>query len=113
MENVVSKFVQEVIAKLTGDTDKAIALKNERLAKASIKGQLSALEGQLVEAEVKVENAQEKLNNAIYPTVLIESQQGYCNNIEGAQENLNEAKEELEDIQSSIKYFNDLLESKF
>jgi hypothetical protein len=91
--STVSKFVQATIAFLTGDSDTATALKNERLAKASINGQLSALQGSLVNVEVEVENAKENLIKAIYPTTLISNQQGYYNNVIGAQERLTEAEE--------------------
>ncbi len=113
MTTQVSKFVAATIAFLTGDTDTATALKNERLAKASIKGQLSALEGALVEAEVNVDNAKEKLIKAIYPTELIQSQSGYYKNVVGSQEALNYAEEKLKDIQESIAYAKGLLKDKF
>lgn len=116
MENVVetvSKFVQETIAYITGDTDKAVALKNERLAKSAIKGQISALEGALVEAEVNVENAQENLKKATYPSELISSAQGYYNRILGCQEALDDCMSDLEDLQDSLKYAQDLLKDKF
>ena len=109
----VSKFVAATIAFLTGDSDTATALKNERLATASIKGQLSALEGALVNAEVDVENAKEVLTKAIYPTVLISNQQGYYNNVINAQKRLTEAEENLENIKLSIEYANVLLKDKF
>lgn len=109
----ISKFVKEVIAKLSGDTDTAIALKNERLAKANIKGQISALEGALVEAEVNVESARDALSSAIYPTVLINNTNGYYKNIIGSQEILNEAEAKLKDIQDSIKYAETLLKERF
>jgi outer membrane protein TolC len=109
----VSKFVAATIAFLTGDSDTATALKNERLAQASIKGQLSALEGALVNAEVDVENAKENLTKAIYPTVLISNQQGYYNNIVGAQSKLDDAEEALANIKKSIDYAQALLKDKF
>ena len=109
----ISKFVSATVAFLTGDSDTAIALKNERLATASIKGQLSALEGALVNAEVDVENAKESLAKAIYPTVLISNQQGYYNNIVGAQSKLDDAEEALANIKKSIDYAQALLKDKF
>ena len=109
----LTKFVAATIAFITGDTDTAIALKNERLAKASIKGQLSALEGALVEAEVCVDNAKEALEKAVYPSVLIENQAGYYKRIIGCQETLNEAEDKLKATQESIKYAEALLKNRF
>ena len=111
--STLSKFVTATVAFLTGDTDTTLALKNERLAKAAIKGQLSALEGQLVTNEVKHENAKEALEKAIHPTSLISNQESYVVNILDAEEKLNEALETLKATQTTIDYLNTLLESKF
>ena len=109
----LSKFVAATIAFITGDTDTAVALKNERLGRASIKGQLSALEGALVNAEVNVETAKENLEKAIYPTVLISNQQNYYSNIIRAQEALTDAQDGLDDILLAINYATNLLNEKF
>lgn len=109
----LSKFVASTIALLTGDSDTATALKNERLAAASIKGQLSALEGALVNAEVEVENTKESLNKAIHPILLINNPQNYYSNVINAQKRLTEAEENLKDIKLSIEYANSLLKDKF
>lgn len=109
----LSKFVAATIAFITGDTDTMVALKNERLAKASIKGQLSALEGSLVNAEVEVETAKDNLEKAIYPTYLITNQQAYYENIVDAQNQLDFAEQNLEDIIASIEYANNLLKERF
>ena len=109
----LSKFVAATIAFITGDTDTEVALKNERLGKASIKGQLSALEGSLVNAEVNVETAKENLEKAIYPTVLISNQQSYYSNIIRAQEALTDAQDGLDDILLAINYATNLLNEKF
>lgn len=109
----LSKFVAATIAFITGDTDTAIALKNERLGKAAIKGQISALEGSLVSAEMNLENKKESLEKAIYPTVLIKDQQSYYNAIVIAQRELQDAEEELEMVKSSIEFANTLLLERF
>lgn len=113
VKSELSKFVAATIAFITGDTDTAVALKNERLGKASIKGQLSALEGSLVNAEVAVETAKENLEKKIYPTVLISNQQYYYSNIIAAQEELNDAQDQLDSIVASIDYATNLLNTKF
>jgi len=109
----LSKFVAATVAFITGDTNTAVALKNERLGKASIKGQLSALEGALVNAEVDVETAKDNLEKAIYPTTLITNQQYYYQNIVAKQEALNSAQEALVDIELAIDYAMTLLNTKF
>lgn len=109
----VSKFVEATLAFLTGDTDKAVALKNERLAKAAIKGQLSALEGVLVNEEVTLENAKETLEKTIQPTSLISSQEGYVKGVLQAQERVNDATDKLEATKSTIDYLEKLLKAKF
>jgi len=109
----LSKFVAATIAFITGDTDTAIALKNERLGKAAIKGQISALEGSLVNAEMNLENKKESLEKAIYPTVLIKDQQSYYNAIVIAQLQVQEAEEHLATVQSSIEYAQKLLVERF
>jgi hypothetical protein len=109
----LSKFVAATVAFITGDTNTAVALKNERLGKASIKGQLSALEGSLVNAEVDLETAKENFEKAIYPTVLINNQQQYYQNIVKAQQSLDYAQDNLDDILVSINYATNLLNEKF
>lgn len=109
----LSKFVAATIAFITGDTDTAIALKNERLGKAAIKGQISALEGALVNAEMNLENKRESLEKAIYPTTLIQDQQSYYNAIVMAQQKVVRAEEHLAEVQASIQYAQTLINERF
>lgn len=109
----LSKFVQATIAFITGDTDTAIALKNERQSKSAIKGQISALEGALINAETKVEVAEEALEKAIHPTTLITCHSTYYKNVIKAQEALDDANEELQSVLASKQYAEDLLSNKF
>ncbi len=113
MEVKLSKFVAATIAFLTGDTDTTLAIKNERLAKAAIKGQLSALEGALVEAEVNLDNTKENLSKAIHPSTQIQDAGGYYRNVVDAQEYLKEAEERLENTKLSIQNAEDLLKNEF
>jgi hypothetical protein len=98
-------FIETVMAKLTGDKDKAIASRNARLAISATKGQISALEGALVKAEIDVENKKEALLDAKYPTVNITDAELYIKRIARAQEALDKAIETLEDTKESIIYF--------
>ena len=111
--STLSKFVIATVAFLTGDTDTTLAIKNERLAKAAIKGQLSALEGALVEAEVNLDNAKEGLAKAIHPTIQISDAGQYYKNIVKAQESLKDAEERLENTKHSIKNAEGLLSNEF
>lgn len=111
--STLSKFVQATVAFLTGDTDTTLALKNERLASAAIRGQLSALEGELVNNEVAVEKAQEDFKKAIYPTSLITNQETYVAGILSAQERLDEATEKLDSTKKTIDYLKDLSKTHF
>lgn len=108
MSTKLESFVKEVMARLKGDDDKVVAERNHRLANAAVKGQLSSLDGKLVEAEVSLEKANEELKAAKYPTTLISDSSSYIRNIDAKQQKADEALEELEDIQSSIEYFNGL-----
>jgi hypothetical protein len=67
------KFVDQVLAIVTGDKAQANAIKNEKLSKAAIKGQVSALEGQIVHDEMAVEKAEENYKTTI---LLIDSESG-------------------------------------
>ena len=105
----VSNFVTIVLAKLTGDKAAEIAARNEKKARAALKGQISALESEQVNLEEKVEDCKEALNNAIYCTEPITSSEAYISNIALAQENVDDAEEDLADNQLAIEYYKDLL----
>lgn len=111
--NQLSKFVQATIAFITGDTDTAIALKNERQSRSAIKGQISALEGALINAETKVEAAEEALEKAIHPTALITDHSVYYRSVIKAQQALDDANIELQEVVASKEYAEELLRTKF
>lgn len=105
----VSTFMSIVLAKLTGDKAAEIAARNEKKARAALKGQISSLESEQVNLEEKVEDCKEALENAIYRTEPINSSEAYINGIADAQEDLDEAEEALEDNKNSIEYYKNLL----
>lgn len=107
---VVKSFVKEVLARINGDTDSALAERNYRLATAAVEGQLSNLNGEKVRAEVDLETAKDKLSAAIYPTTMIKDASAYNRNIVERQEKVDEAQEKLDDIEASIAYFKSLSE---
>jgi len=105
----VKSFVKEVIARLEGDDTKVVAEKNYRLANAAVKGQLSTLEGDKVKAEIKVENAEDELKRCKYPTEIIQEGSNYIRRIAANFETLESRKEDLEQIEDSIKFYTELL----
>jgi ubiquinone biosynthesis protein UbiJ len=109
LAKTVKSFAEEVLARLTGDDNAAVAAKNERKARSAFNQQISAKEAQIVDAEVAVEEAQEALNDALYPTTLINSTEEYISNIAEAQDVLTTAKDELETLRAQLKFFQDTL----
>lgn len=109
----VSKFVSIVVAKLTGDKSTEVALRNEKLAKSAIKGQISALEAKLVKDEIALETAVEAYESAIYPTDLIVDAEQYVRNIKTAQEKAAAYQDTYDATQESITFFQALLDEKF
>ena len=109
----LSKFVRATIAFITGDTDTATALKNERQSRAAIKGQLSALEGSQINAEMRLETALENLEKAIHPTSLISSHSTYYANIIDAQDEVENAQAELDNVNDAKDFASQLLNEKF
>jgi hypothetical protein len=102
-------FVKEVIARIKGDDAEAKASKIARRAISAIDVQVATLKGRIVEAEVDVENKEEVFKTALYPTEVFTNNQIYCNNIASANQQLEEAKETLENLKNSIKFFEDVL----
>lgn len=109
----LSKFVRATIAFITGDTDTATALKNERQSRAAIKGQLSALEGSQINAEMRLETALENLEKAIHPTSLISSHATYYARIIDAQEEVEAAQDELNAVNDAKDFASQLLNERF
>lgn len=107
----VSNFVAIVMAKMTGDKNKEIAVRNEKKAKAALKGQISALESEVVNREEALEEAQERFNAAKYPVEPIGSSEHYIKNLVNASKELEKAEEELAAAEESLTFFKDQLES--
>ena len=105
----LSTFVTIVLAKLTGDKAKETAVRNEKKARAALRGQISALESEQVNLEEKLEDAKEAFENALYPAEPISSSETYISSIVRAQENVDYAEENLADNVNSIEFYKDLL----
>lgn len=95
-------FIRQTIAMFKGESDKALAEKNYRTARAAVAVQIAGLEAKLVNQEEKVALAEESVNKATYPTDRINDGEAYIRNIASAEEALELAKEELERIQVSM-----------
>jgi xanthine dehydrogenase iron-sulfur cluster and FAD-binding subunit A len=102
-------FVKEVLHRLKGNDDEALANKIARKAISAITGQISALEGKVIDDEQSVEDAQEALDNATYPVSMFKDSKTYCQQILKAQESLNDAQAELKNTKDSIEFFKNLL----
>lgn len=100
----VTKFFQEVSARLKGDDQKALALKIERKALSAINSNLASLKAKLVDDETVVEEAQENLKKAFFPTEVFTDNKAYIEGIKVAQERLDAAEAELESTQATIAY---------
>lgn len=105
---LITNFVKQVKAQLTGDQNEIVALKNARKADSAVNGQLAALKSKLVDLEGVVEDKQEALHLAKFPKELITSNGDFISRIKCAQENLDGANEELTEVLESIEYFDNL-----
>lgn len=104
----MNSFVKQVLAQLTGDQDTAVAQRNYRTSKALVRGQISALETLKIRQEVAVEKAEETLVKTKYPKLPV-NDDNYIANVEEAQSHLDCLKDELNDTNHSIEYFEALL----
>lgn len=104
----INSYVKEVMARIKGDDDKVTAERNYRKATSAVTGQLASLASKKVDAQIKVEEAKEKLQNAKYPTTVIGDISDYIRSIASKQEKLDSAEEELADVESSLKFFEEL-----
>lgn len=102
-------FIREVIARLKGDDAEVLASKIARKALVALESQIAALRSKEVDLESAVEDKQEALANAKFPTEQITNSQVYVQGISNAQNRLDSAKQDLEDVKESIKYFEGLL----
>src|SRR3990167_819915 len=98
----VNSFLRETIARFKGDTDKVLAEKNYRTVLNGIDIQVSLLKGEQFKKEELVAQAEEDLKTAKFPTERITDTDNYFSRINGAENRLNEAKEEVTKIKESI-----------
>lgn len=104
----LSSFAKEVVARIAGDGNEALAQKISRKASSAIKGQLASLEAKLVDAEANLDDAIEDYATAKFPTKMITNNTNYCQQVIDAQYLVDERTEDVEDIKNSLKMFSDL-----
>lgn len=107
MSNKVSLFIKEVTARLTGDTASVTATRNARKALAAFDSQLAGLASKKVDLEDELEQCEENLKNATFPTSLINDGKQYLQTVRSYQESLDAKKQELANLEHSVKYFTD------
>lgn len=111
MKTKAQSFINEVLARIQGDEDKVVAERNSRKAVAAVKGQISSLENKKVDAEVSLDEAKENLHAVKYPITPIKDISDYVRGIANAQKKVDEAEEALVEVNESLDYFTELLES--
>lgn len=102
-------FVAQVVARLKGDDAEVLAAKIARKALSAVDAQLAALRAKEVDLEGALEDANERLTEAKFPTTMITDNSSYIRGIQAAQESKDQAETNLEDVKTSIKYFEALL----
>lgn len=106
----VTNFAKQALALLTGDTDKAIVLANERKCNSALESQISVLKGKVVDQEEAVNEAKEALNKAKFPTTRVDNREYYLQQVVRAQERLDKAEEDLAETNEKIAYWRALSE---
>ncbi len=103
----VSRMVQLIVAKISGDDAKATALKIQGKAISLLKAQIAIKESETFSLNDKVESAAEALNNArINNGEVITNSDAYIRNLFTAEANLSNAEEALEKHQADIDFLN-------
>ena len=101
---------KQVVGKLTGDDNEVKAAKIARKAISSVESEIASLDYKKLEAEEELEYAQERLEDAKFPTFLIDDRKAYLTSIQGAYERVQKAQEKLDNIVESKKFFENLLD---
>lgn len=109
----LGSYGKEFLARLTGDKDAALAAKNERKGRSAIELQIASLKAKEVNDEAALENAEEAFEKAIYPAYEIENGNSYSEGIVVCDTKLKEAKQSLEETQESIKFWQNILQTRF
>lgn len=109
MSRKVTNFAKQALALLTGDTDKAIVLANERKCNSALESQIAVLKGKVVDQEEAVNEAKEALNKAKFPTTKVENREYYLQGVVRAQDRVDAAQEALAETNDKIAYWEALV----
>lgn len=101
-------FIREVTARLTGDDAGTKAVRIAKKAFSALNSQLAALDSAQVDAEDVVEECEEALKDAKFPKEEIKDGKKYIQGIQDAQNALDKAQQELDNVIESIEYFKKL-----
>lgn len=101
-------FAKQVIARIAGDDNEALAQKIARKATSGFNSQLAALNSRLVDAEDARDVAVTKYEDTLYPSEMIQDTNAYCNRIVAAKNTVDDANDNIDDIKNSIEIFTDL-----
>lgn len=104
-----TRFVQKFLALVTGDKNEQLALYNATKAESAIELQLANLKADIVQKKADVAEAEEAYEATIFPTEKINSGSVYIQNIADAKENVDAAKESLEEALESEKFYKNML----
>lgn len=109
----VSSYAKEILARLKGDTDAAIAEKNARRAKNAFNGVVSSINSEIAKAEDVLEQATEDFGNALYPTTLINDSDRFYAGVVHAEGKRKAAEKNLNRLKENLAFVQNLLDTKF
>lgn len=105
----VKSYVKQALAFITGDSNQVVAEQNYRSADAAINGQVYAQKAKLVQAEQKLETAKKAFEEAKYPTTVIRSTENYVQSVVAANNSVELAQEEVDEVKKAISFFEGLI----
>lgn len=109
MSRKVTNFAKQALALLTGDTDTAIVMANERKCNSALESQIAVLKGKVVDQEEAVNEAKEALNKAKFPTTKVDNREYYLQGVVRAQDRVDAAQEALAETNDKIAYWEALV----
>jgi len=109
----LSSFVKQSIAFIKGDDAEALALKNERLARAAFKMEVNLVDSLIVSLEDAVETATANYEKVFYPTELIDDRKRYMQRIADAKKAKEEAEFNLQEALNSKEFYETELNTRF
>lgn len=118
-KSTISSYVKQVLARVTGNKEEVIAIRNERMAKASIDSMLSHIEAQIISAENTLGEAKDNYNNVLFSTnakgelVPITSMENWANSLLDAKGRVIEAENKLESLEEAKAEFTTIKKEHF